>query len=271
MDNVGLSQKGARVGVTVLGSGSKGNCTIVHYGRQAIMIDAGFSCRETQRRFRQCQCLRELSLDGILVTHEHKDHVSGLRVCSEYFEAPVYAASPCARAIREKEHGLGQVACFVPGGEFGVGPFRVIPFSVPHNASSPVGFIIAVNDWRIGYATDVGYVSSNVEYNLKACDALVVESNHDMNMLAASDRPWTLKQRIMSRDGHLSNDSTAQLLENVITQNTRNVILAHLSQDCNTREKAMECACQALGVVHRRDISLLVAQQEAPIDTVWIG
>ena len=113
--------EGERVGVTVLGSGSKGNCTIIHYGQQAIMIDAGFSCRETQRRFRQCGYLSGLSLQGILVTHEHTDHISGLRLCSERFEAPIYATSPCARSIRDKERTLGQMACFVPGGSFSIG------------------------------------------------------------------------------------------------------------------------------------------------------
>lgn len=259
------------LGVTVLGSGSKGNCTVIHYGRQAIMIDAGLSYRETQKRICASPCLDGVEFQGILVTHEHGDHMSGLRLCSEKLEAPIYATLPCTRAIRDKDPKIRQVANFVAGGRFTVGPFTITPFSIPHDANDPVGYVISVDEWRVGVATDIGYASSTVEYQLKECNALVLESNHDMNMLAASNRPWTTKQRIMSRDGHLSNVSTAELLERIVSQQTRNIVLAHISLDCNTQEKALECAWQALSTLHRHDVALTAARQDNPLETVWIG
>ena len=263
-------QAGCPLGVTVLGSGSKGNCTVVHYGGKALMIDAGLSCREMQRRLGECRCLDSLDFQGILVTHEHGDHISGLRLCSQKLEAPIYATMPCARGIRNKDAKIKQVATFVAGGSFTVGPFTVTPFSIPHDANDPVGYIVSVDEWRIGVATDIGYASSTVEYQLKECDALVLESNHDMNMLAASNRPWETKQRIMSRNGHLSNVSTAELLERIVSPRTRNIVLAHISLDCNTQEKALECAGQALSTLHRNDIALMAARQFEPLETVWV-
>ena len=259
-----------RLGVTILASGSSGNCTIVHYGNQAVMIDAGLSGREMQRRFRQCRCLEGIEIQGILVTHEHTDHISGLRTCSEKLEAPISATANCARTIRAKDSKIKQMATFAAGGSFDIGPFSVTSFSIPHDANDPVAFIITVNEQRIGIATDVGYVSSTVEYRLNGCDALVLESNHDINMLVASARPWSLKQRIMGRNGHLSNDSSAQLLEKIISPNTRKIVLAHLSHECNTQEKALECAGQAIHELRRNDILLTVAQQEVPLETVWL-
>ena len=258
------------LGVTVLGSGSKGNCTVVHYGKQAIMIDAGLSFRETTRRICESPCLDGVEFQGILVTHEHRDHIIGLRLCSEKLEAPIYATLPCSRGIRERDAKIKQVANFVAGGRFAIGPFTITPFSIPHDANDPVGYIVSVGDWRVGVATDIGYASSSVEYQLKECDALVLESNHDMNMLAASNRPWETKQRIMSRNGHLSNVSTAELLERIVSPRTRNIVLAHISLDCNTQEKALECAGQALSTLHRNDIALMAARQFEPLETVWV-
>ena len=259
------------LGVTVLGSGSKGNSTVVHYGGQAIMIDAGISCRETQRRIGECPCLDGVEFLGILVTHEHCDHISGLRLCSQKLEAPIYATLPCTRGIRDKDPKIKQVANFVSGGKFTIGPFTITPFSIPHDANDPVGYVVSVDEWRVGVATDVGYAASSVEYQLKECDALVLESNHDMNMLVASKRPWDTKQRIMGRDGHLSNVSTAELLERIVSPRTRNIVLAHISLDCNTQEKALECAGQALSTLHRNDVALTAARQFEPLETVWLG
>ncbi len=259
------------LGVTVLGSGSKGNCTVVHYGSQAIMIDAGLSFRETKRRLGECACLDGVEFQGILVTHEHVDHITGLRLCSEKLEAPIYATMPCARGIRKKDAKIKQVATFVAGGKFTIGPFTITPFSIPHDANDPVGYIVSVDEWRVGVATDIGYASSTVEYQLKECDALVLESNHDMNMLAASNRPWGTKQRIMGRDGHLSNVSTAELLEHIVSSRTQDIVLAHISLDCNTQEKALECAGQALSTLHRNDVALRAARQFEPLETVWVG
>lgn len=256
------------VGVTVLGSGSGGNCTLVHCGRQAIMIDAGFSYKELKSRIKACG-LEQLNINGILVTHEHTDHIHGVRVCAEKLEAPVYATRGCAQAIREKDCKMGQMATFAPGGSFEIGDFTICPFLISHDAYEPVAFSIYCRDVKIGIATDVGYVSAGVEYNLRDCDMLVVESNHDLNMLAASQRPWSLKQRIMGRQGHLSNSASGQLLERIVAEKTHDVVLAHISRECNTLEMAHDTAEAALSSIRRGDVSLSVAEQEIPHATIW--
>ena len=256
------------IGVTVLGSGSSGNATLIHCGHQAIMIDAGFSFKELRSRIKACG-LEQLSINGILVTHEHTDHIHGIRLCSEKLEAPVYATRGCAQAIREKDSRMGQMATFAPGAYFEIGDFTICPFLVSHDANEPVAFSIFCRDVKIGVATDVGYVSSGVEYNLKGCDMLVVESNHDLNMLAASQRPWSLKQRIMGRQGHLSNSASGQLLERIVAENTHDIVLAHISRECNTAEKAHEAAEEALSSIRRSDVGLSVAEQEIPHNTIW--
>ncbi|MBO4345136.1 MAG: MBL fold metallo-hydrolase [Victivallales bacterium] len=256
------------IGITVLGSGSSGNATLIHCGRQAIMIDAGFSFKELRTRIKECG-LEQLCINGILVTHEHTDHINGLRVCSEKLEAPVYATRGSAAAIRRKDPRMGQMATFAPGACFDIGDFTICPFLVSHDADEPVAFTVFCHDVKIGVATDVGYVSSGVEYNLKSCDMLVVESNHDLNMLAASQRPWSLKQRIMGRQGHLSNNASGQLLERIVAANTHDVVLAHISRECNTIEKAHDAALEALDSIRRDDIALSIAEQARPHETIW--
>lgn len=262
------TREDCRLGVTVLGSGSKGNSTLIHCGSDAIMIDAGFSARETVRRMNAVE-LKGLNIHGILVTHEHEDHIRGLRVCAELFDAPIFATRICATCLRYRDPKIGQMTTFAPGGAFDIGCFTVCPFSIPHDANDPVAYAVYCGDYKIAVATDVGYVSAGVEYQLRDCDTMVVESNHDLNMLAASNRPWSLKQRIMGRHGHLSNEASQQLLEKTVADKTRHVILAHLSHECNTREIAERCALDGLSNLRRNDISLAVAMQESPLGTVW--
>lgn len=258
-----------KLGITILGSGSQGNATMIHGDGQAVMVDAGFSCKELVSRLKRSG-LDEVSVNGILVTHSHTDHIHGVRQCSTKLEAPIYATSGCAVAMRCRDNKLGQLATFAPGSNFSIGDFGICPFLIPHDAEEPVAFCIYWHDIKIGIATDLGYVSSGVEYNLKNCDVLVVESNHDLNMLAASRRPWNLKQRIMGRQGHLSNSASGQLLERIVGPNTRHVVLAHISQECNTYEKAFENADETLTRLNRRDIILTVAKQDAPHETIWM-
>jgi len=257
------------VGVTVLGSGSKGNATVIHCGRDAILIDAGFSARELLNRL-QSVGLGELRFHAILVTHEHDDHVKGLRVCATKLDTPVYTTTKCANILRSRDSRLKQFVTFVAGGSFDIGRFTVSPFSIPHDAEDPVAFAVYCQGVKVALATDVGFASSAVEYALQDCGTMVVESNHDLNMLAASSRPWNIKQRIMGRQGHLSNDSSAQLLEHTITENTQHVILAHLSSECNTPEIAVRSGQEALAHLSRPDIHLALASQGTPINTAWL-
>ena len=256
------------LGVTVLGSGSKGNAVVVQKGNDGILIDAGFSLKELRRRMKQAnvpeQCIR-----AILITHEHDDHIKGLRVCAEHFNVPVYTTRKCADILRHRDSRLGQMTLFSPGDMFPLCGFTLCPFPISHDANDPVGFVVYSGNAKVGIATDFGYVSQVVEYQLQGCSTLVVESNHDLNMLAASSRPWSLKQRIMSRYGHLCNKDTGELLERIIRPNTQHVILAHLSEECNSRQLAWQCACQCLEHIDRKDIDLQIADQNQPLATVW--
>ena len=257
------------VGVTVLGSGSRGNATVIHCGNEAILIDAGFSARELQARLNNAG-LDGLRFHAILVTHEHDDHVRGLRVCAKKLDTPVFATTKCANILRSRDSQLRQFVTFVAGGSFDIGCFGICPFSIPHDAEDPVAFAVYCQGVKVALATDVGFVSSTVEYELQDCGTLVVESNHDLNMLAASSRPWSVKQRIMGRHGHLSNESSAQLLEHTVTANTQHVILAHMSSECNTPEIAVRSGQEALAHLSRTDIHLALASQNAPLATAWL-
>ena len=259
---------GNDIGITVLGSGSVGNCTIIQYGGTAIMVDAGFSAKETRRRM-EAAGLGGLHISAILVTHDHDDHVKGLRVCSNALDAPVFASMKCAQYMRSRDERLRQMATFAPGGSFDIGTITVCPFSIPHDACDPVAFSFICGNRKIAVATDMGYASSMIEYHLRECTAMVLESNHDINMLAASSRPWNVKQRILSRVGHLSNDASAQLLSDVASDCTKHVILAHISRECNQEKIAFDSARACLDAIDRQDIALQTAHQDCPIATVW--
>ena len=256
------------IGVTVLGSGSKGNAIVVHNDREALLVDAGMSCRELRRRLALAK-LPESLIKGILVTHEHDDHVSGLRVCANHLQVPVYASRLCAERLRHRDKKMSPPVLFTPGGSFPVCGFTVLPFSVQHDAVEPVGYVICFASKKVGIALDLGRPGQMTEFQLRSCDTLAIESNHDLNMLAASKRPWYLKQRILGPQGHLSNEQSQDLLGKTLSKNTRNVILVHLSQECNTTELAEDVARRKLQELGRNDVKLLAAKQEIPLPTLW--
>ncbi len=256
------------LGITVLGSGSHGNALLIHCGGAGILVDAGFSLKELRRRL-QAAGLPESMIRGIIVTHEHNDHISGLRVCANHFQVPVYMTRKCADVLRHRDADLGQLSLFAPGGAFSISSFDIEPFSIPHDANDPVAFVVHCGPCKIGVVTDLGYAGSTVEYQLRQCNTIVLESNHDLNLLAASKRPWPLKQRIMGRHGHLSNDACVELLQRVVDSCTRNIILAHLSQECNRPDIVEKTARRGLAKIARPDIELTIAAQDHPSTTVW--
>ncbi|OGV61753.1 MAG: hypothetical protein A3K19_11160 [Lentisphaerae bacterium RIFOXYB12_FULL_65_16] len=257
------------MGVTVLGSGSDGNAIVVQTPSEAILIDAGFSARELQRRLDEAG-VDESLLTAILVTHEHVDHVRGLRVYAKRRNLPVYSNHLTAEGLRDRAHVNGAVRLFTTGSAFEIGEFRVDPFSIPHDAIDPVGFVIRWRDRRIGIATDLGHVSHLVCHHLRECDLLIVESNHDLTLLQNSSRPWALKQRIMGRHGHLSNDASMDLVRRVLHARTQHLILAHASQECNCYDLVHRHATKCLKELHRHDITPLVARQESVLPPVWL-
>lgn len=257
-----------KIGVTVLSSGSRSNAVVVHSHRDAVLIDAGLSWRELSRRMKLCGIAPE-SIRAILVTHEHADHVRGLRVCANNLKVPVFASRLCAERLRAIDADLGQLVIFAPGGEFSLAEFSILPFTVQHDAVDPVGYVVRYKSRKVGVATDVGTAGLQTEFQLRTCDTLVVESNHDLNMLAASTRPWPIKQRIISPFGHLSNEQTHDLLGKIIAENTRNIILAHISQECNSSQLAETTARRKLIEMGREDIHLFTANQDTPLETIW--
>ncbi len=256
------------LGVTVLASGSAGNAVLVHNREEGLLIDSGLSLKELRSRM-QASGLPESMVKGILITHEHTDHIRGLRVCANHFEVPVYASRLCAEKLRYLDKKLGSVVLFTPGGEFQLGEFKITPFSLDHDAVDPVGYVITRFSQKVGLAMDLGRAGQMTEFQLRSCDTLLLESNHDLNMLAASRRPWYLKQRILGPQGHLSNKQSGEFLGKILSANTRNVVLLHLSRECNTEALAEESAREELQNHNRQDVKLMIAQQDRPLPTAW--
>jgi phosphoribosyl 1,2-cyclic phosphodiesterase len=259
------------VSVSMLASGSRGNCAIVASSSTKILVDAGISCRET---FKRMKSLGEdpRSLSAILITHEHSDHIYGLATLARKLRIPVFMTGAThqawARAMRD-ENGirpqLEKFERFESGHSFQIGDIAVKPFTIPHDAVDPVGLTFRAEGIKVGIATDLGYLPVSVRDHLRGCDVLIMESNHDLEMLRVGPYPWSVKQRVMSRVGHLSNLALADFFSNDYDNSATFVVLAHLSQENNHPEIARREAERALaargGLFNNR--VLLAAQAEA--------
>ena len=230
--------------ICMLASGSKGNAIYISDGATSILVDAGLSGIELQRRL-ESRNLAPEKLDAIIVTHEHSDHIRGAGILSRRFKLPVYinqkteAASPGLGSLHE-------IRPFECGTTFAIGELTIHPFSISHDAEDPAGFTIGQNGTRMAIATDLGIATAMVKEHLKHCALLVLEANHDPQMLETGPYPWPLKQRIQSRLGHLSNSDSKKLLNELQHENLQHVILAHLSEINNTPQKAFDEVIQAL-------------------------
>jgi phosphoribosyl 1,2-cyclic phosphodiesterase len=308
---------------TVLASGSKGNSSVVSCisatgGSTRILVDAGLSCREIFRRMREVG-EDPATLDAILITHEHQDHINGLAVTARKLGIPVYFTEATHRAwvrqvtprqrityaewaaqYRQKKQAaaesesatveniaavsetcesrpepvsdpanLPSVAYFRAGESFSIGEVKICPFTIPHDAADPVGFVFTAEGVRLAVATDLGYMPPNVQAQLRRCDLIMLESNHDLEMLRDGPYPWSVKQRVLSRVGHLSNDATAAFLEETYDGAATYLILAHLSESNNLPELARLAAERALtakpSLLANR---LYLASQHAPLTPV---
>jgi len=225
--------------VTVLASGSSGNALLVRSGESAVLVDAGLSARRLTSALQACGVAPE-SLSGILLTHEHGDHTKGLKVFAEKHPVPVFVNPLTADHL--KRAGIrAQWNLFASGSAFSLGGLDVLPFSVPHDAADPVGFVLRAGGLGFAVLTDLGYATRNVVDSVRGVNALLIETNHDEALLQKdTKRPWSVKQRIMSRHGHLSNAAAADLVSEVATDALRHVLLAHLSRDCNSPELAVD-------------------------------
>ena len=312
---------------TCLASGSKGNSSVLTGGSTRILVDAGLSCREL---FRRMELAGEdpRTLDAIVITHEHSDHVHGLAVTARKLGIPVYftrqthkawadqvtpkvkltyaawaearrqeqlaaeaaeaaadAGAPDAvpamaeepeeeacepeKAAKRAPSDLPQVEYFAAGESFTIGDVTVSPFTIPHDAADPVGFVFTAEGVRVAVATDLGYMAPNVSMQLRQSDLILLESNHDLEMLRDGPYPWSLKQRVLSRVGHLSNDGAAQYLEQGYDGQATWLILGHLSETNNMPELARIAAERALAN-HARLLGnrLLLANQYEPLESI---
>ena len=254
--------------ICILASGSTGNCIFLLYKSTRILIDAGISARETIRRLAQIG-EKLSSINAICLTHEHADHVTGLAVLHKNYGINLYANAGTLAALQSTSN-IGQFKwhVFTTGSPFYIDDLTLEPFAVPHDAYEPVGFIISSADTRVGIVTDIGISTCLARNRLKGCHVLVIESNHDEQLLAGARRPWSIKQRITSRQGHLSNHDAAEMIAEVASPNLKCVFLFHLSQDCNRPELALK---ETAGALKHRGYSGVdvLATYPKKISIVW--
>ena len=249
--------------VTVLGSGSGGNLTLVEGSRGRIAIEMGLSEREAARRLRACG-VEPRELDALFVSHEHGDHVRGAPLFSRRHGVPIYTTAATARAAGLAALELGGLVEIEPGGETICAGMSVRTFPVPHDAADTIGYVVEEGGARLGYATDLGHPSALVMERLRGCEILVVEANHDVEMLRSGTYPAHVKQRVLGRHGHLSNDQAAELLRETVTPATRSVFLAHLSERNNDGRLAIGAGRRALRAGGRDEVRLELTWQARP-------
>jgi phosphoribosyl 1,2-cyclic phosphodiesterase len=232
-------------GFCPLASGSKGNALLFKTQTTCILIDAGISTKTILEKLEQLQ-VDPSTLQAILVTHEHTDHIAGIPLLSERFQIPVLANGDTAKGL---VHALGmrpRFKIFSTGETFAFGDLEIHPFTIPHDTLDPVAFTLRTGGLKVGICTDLGHVTSQVQKQLEKCDYLVLESNHEPSMVHACARPQVYKSRVLGKQGHLSNEACAELLKKIAHPKLKHVHLAHLSSECNAPLVALEKAAAAL-------------------------
>lgn len=225
----------------VLASGSKGNATLVCSERTRILVDAGLSAKELIRRLDQTPASPN-QINGLILSHEHQDHVRGSGTLSRRFDFPVYLSRGTLENLPSQVGTLPQRQIFQTGCSFLVGDLYIHPFAISHDAGEPAGFVIEHEGCRLGICTDLGIATELVKTRLSGCHGLVLEANHDMRLLIEGPYPWELKQRIRSRHGHLSNEDSFNLLETLHHPHLSAVVFAHLSEVNNHPQIVAESA-----------------------------
>jgi phosphoribosyl 1,2-cyclic phosphodiesterase len=251
--------------VTILGSGSAGNCALVETPACRLLVDGGLSARQIRARLAAAS-VDPAAIDAIIITHEHIDHTTGLDVFCKKFGTPVYCNTLTADAMQCS----GRADCrkefrfFLTGSEFAIGDITVQTFSVPHDAADPIGLVLHHGGASLGFCTDLGFATKLVHERLRNAGTVVIETNHDEKLLQEDTRrPWPVKQRIMSRHGHLSNTAAAEVLASLTSHGLRRAILGHLSRDCNTPDLALGAVRSRLAAdgVTSTDVEVFCASQ----------
>jgi phosphoribosyl 1,2-cyclic phosphodiesterase len=247
--------------VQLLASGSKGNSLLVCSPKTRVLVDAGLSGREIARRL-QSSPAADGRLDALVVSHEHTDHVRGMGVLSRRHDVPVYLNQGTLEALPRQVGEFAGVVNFFTGTPFRIQDLVFQPFSVSHDARDPVGFVISHENSKLGVCTDLGVATKLVRERLRGCRALVLESNHDPEMLINGPYPWPLKQRIQSRHGHLCNSDTLDLLAELHHEGLRHVVLAHLSETNNRPERVREGLVRFQELEQWRPVSFQIGSQQ---------
>jgi len=238
-----------------LGSGSSGNATIVACREEALIVDCGFSVKETESRLQSLQ-FDPTQLSGILLTHEHGDHAKGVKALSRKYNIPVFMSKGTALAGRFDR--LSTLTLISSEQDFHIGPFTVSPITVPHDAREPLQFVVQALGLSIGVLTDLGSYTPAVLSAYSGCDALLVEANHDLHMLACGPYPPSLRRRVSGAWGHLNNLQTAELLRNLDLSKVQQLVVGHISQKNNTLERVRE----ALDEFSNDELNILYASQD---------
>ena len=276
---------------TILGSGSSGNCSYLETAEARVLVDAGFSPLQIRKRLATIGRTPE-NLTAILITHEHSDHISGLLGIADKYHIPVYCnrgtqngtvwafktkwaskKNPLLDGLDGTEQLKKKIEwrLFETGASFEVGDVSIETFSIPHDAQDPVGYLLRTAAGNFGFATDLGHTTKLVLDRIRHANVLVLESNHDVKMLQdCPRRAWSLKQRILGRHGHLSNEAAAEAAAQIMSAELRQLYLAHLSRECNKTELAhrvMSASLQKIGATH---VQLQIAAQDVPCGTLEI-
>jgi phosphoribosyl 1,2-cyclic phosphodiesterase len=277
----GRDDRGNRISlrVSILASGSSGNCTLLETSQTRLLVDAGLGKKETLRRLAAVE--RQVDrLDGIVISHEHSDHIGGLAHLLAQWRTTVYlTAATHAEVLRilPETHAkrLERVEFIEAGQRFAVGDIEVSPIAIPHDAADPLGFTFCAGGVKVAVITDLGYMPALVKHHLRNSDGLVLESNHDLEMLKVGPYPWHVKQRVMSRTGHLSNDTVSEFLADPegFDARSRYLVLAHLSESNNNPDVARISAQEALGRRPGESAfrgELLIASQSEPLPPIQL-
>lgn len=253
---------GGMLRITILGSGSSGNCAVVATEHSTVLIDAGLSAKQICLRLEACG-FNPAMIDGILLTHEHGDHTQGLEIVSRKYDIPIYATPLTRECVEDKFRHTPRWKLMQTGSPFELKDLRIECFPVPHDAADPVGFAIQDGESKLGFLSDVGHTNHLIKDRLQGCHTLFLEANYDTHLLEVdTKRPWSTKQRISSRHGHLSNEQAAELVAAVAHQDLHQVVLGHLSEDCNAPDTAIQHIQGALRELSLPEVHVWCAERK---------
>lgn len=257
------------IGFCPLASGSKGNAIYLGTNQTRVLIDAGISAGAALKQLSKID-VQINTIQAIIITHEHSDHIRGLPILCEKYNIPILANAETAKAIISSLNFRPRLKIFTTGEPFLFGDLEVMPFSVPHDTLDPVAFTIKAMGYKIGICTDFGYPTSLVRKMLEGCDYLYIEANHQVSMVHASLRPQVYKKRVLGKQGHLSNEECVKLLVSIFHPKLKHVYLAHLSSECNSQELALKMVRDALEAMQAK-VDVSIAYQDRISNPIYFN